>query len=205
MGRKKVAGRKAFRSSRIDDSNNPISSELSPTMEVPGSRSVYSPSLRVPGDGGGTELVSGSSSFSLTVPVDGSKGAESGSSSLPADGDIGVDVPAKGAKPSVSRAECWKHMDKREIIENGIKSYIAICHYCKTELSADSAGGTGHLNRHFKACLKRAWQTFGAGMQAQLNFAADDTVSTWVYESRLEGGEYGESEIYELKHNYKPG
>jgi hypothetical protein len=24
-------------------------------------------------------------------------------------------------------------------------------------------------------------------------------------ESRLEGGEYGESEIYELNHNYKPG
>jgi hypothetical protein len=27
----------------------------------------------------------------------------------------------------------------------------------------------------------------------------------WVPESRLEGGEYGESEIYKLKHNYKPG
>jgi hypothetical protein len=25
------------------------------------------------------------------------------------------------------------------------------------------------------------------------------------FESRLEGGEYGESEIYKLKHNYKPG
>jgi hypothetical protein len=61
-------------------------------------------------------------------------------------GDIGVDVPVKGANPSVCRAECWKHMDKREIIEDGIKSYIAICHYCKTELSVDSAGGTGHLN-----------------------------------------------------------
>jgi hypothetical protein len=85
MGRKRVAGRKSFRSSRIDDSSNP-------TMEVPGSRPVYSPSLRVPGDGGGTEPVSGSSSFSLPVPVDGSKGVESGSSSLPADGDIGVDV-----------------------------------------------------------------------------------------------------------------
>jgi hypothetical protein len=178
MGRKRVAGRKAFCSSRTDDSNNPISSEFSPTIEVPGSRPVCSPSLRVLTDCGGTEPVSGFSSFSLLVLVDGSRGAESGSSSLPADGDIGVDVPVKGAKPSVSWAECWKHMDKREIIEDGIKSYIAICHYCKNELSADSAGGTGHLNRHFKACLKKAGQTFGAGMQTQLNFAADGTVST---------------------------
>jgi hypothetical protein len=94
-------------------------------------------------------------------------------------------VSVKGAKPSISRAECWKHMDKREIIENGIKSYIVICHYCKTELSADSAGGTRHLNRHFKACLKKAGQTFGAGMQTQLNFVADGTVSTWVYNPQL--------------------
>jgi hypothetical protein len=74
MGRKRVAGRKAFCSTRIDDSSNPISSEFSPTMEVPGPRPVYSPSLRVPGDGGGTEPVSGSSSFSLPLPVDASKG-----------------------------------------------------------------------------------------------------------------------------------
>jgi hypothetical protein len=42
------------------------------------------------------------------------------------------------AKPSVYRAECWKHMDKPEIVENGIKSYIVVCHYCKIELSLDS-------------------------------------------------------------------
>jgi hypothetical protein len=66
------------------------------------------------------------------------------------DGDhVPVPLPRK-SKASISRAECWNHMDKREIVENGIKSFIAICHYCKTELSADSAGGTGHLNRHFK-------------------------------------------------------
>jgi hypothetical protein len=117
----------------------------------------------------------------------------SGSSSLPADGGGGVRVcsgssslPADGAaKPSVSRAECWKHMDKREIVENGIKSYIVVCHYCKTELSADSAGGTGHLNRHFRACLKKVGQTLGAGVQTQLNFAADGTVSTWVYNPQV--------------------
>jgi hypothetical protein len=157
MGRKRVAGRKAFCSSRIDDSNNPISSEFSPTIEVSGSRPICSPSLRVPADGGGTKPVSGSSSFSLPVLVDGSRGAESGYSSLPADGDIGVDVPVKGAKPSVSRAECWKHMDKREIIEHGIKSYIAVCHYCKTELSADSAGGTVSTSKLVKKGRANFW------------------------------------------------
>jgi hypothetical protein len=33
--------------------------------------------------------------------------------------------------------------------------------------------------------LKKAGQTFGAGMQTQLNFAADGTVSTWVYNPQL--------------------
>ena len=101
------------------------------------------------------------------------------------DGDhVPVPLPRK-SKASVSRAECWNHMDKREIVENGIKSFIAICHYCKTELSADSAGGTGHLNQHFKACLKKVGQTLGAGVQTQLNFAADGTVSTWVYNPQV--------------------
>jgi hypothetical protein len=75
-----------------------------------------------------------------------------------------VPVPQK-SKASVSSAECWNHMDKREIIENGIKSFIVICYYCKTKLSADSAVGTGHLNRHFKACLKKVGQTVGGGVQ----------------------------------------
>jgi hypothetical protein len=196
MGRKRVAVRKAFCSGRTDDSNNPIpadgggtepvsgSSSFSLPVPVDGSRGAGSSSFSLPAPVDGSRGA-GSSSFSLPAPVDGSRGAESGSSSLPADGDIGVDVPVKGAKPSVSRAECWKHMNKREIIDDGIKSYIAICHYCKTELSTDSARGTGHLNRHFKACLKKAGKTFGASMQTQLNSVADGTVSTWVYNPQL--------------------
>jgi hypothetical protein len=97
---------------------------------------------------------------------------------------VPVPLPRK-SKASVSRAECWNHMDKREIVENGINSFIAICHYCKTELSADSAGGTGYLNRHFKACLKKVGQTVGGGVQTQLNFVTDGTVSTWVYNPQV--------------------
>jgi hypothetical protein len=57
-------------------------------------------------------------------------------------------------------------MDKQEIVENGI-IFIVICHYCKSVLSADSTGGTGHLNYHFKACLKKVGQTIGGGVQTQ--------------------------------------
>ncbi|KAJ1278634.1 hypothetical protein BS78_04G093800 [Paspalum vaginatum] len=94
-----------------------------------------------------------------------------------------VPVPAPTAK--CPKAECWKHMDKVEVVENGITTYIAICHYCKAELSAGSGGGTGHLNRHYKACLANLGQTKGGGVQTQLNFAANGTVSTWVYNPQV--------------------
>jgi hypothetical protein len=177
MGSKRTATRKPYASRRLDGSTSPC--ELAPTVEGRSDCGV------------GVHVCSAGANASL--PVDG------GSSSLPADGGEGVpvcsgssslraDVLVQSApKPSISRAECWKHMDKREIVDNGIKSYIDVCNYCKTELSADSAGGTEHLNRHFKACLKKVGQTLGAGVQTQLNFAADGTISTC--ESRLEGGE----------------
>jgi len=76
-------------------------------------------------------------------------------------------------------------MDKVEVVENGIKTFYATCHYCKAKLSAGSNGGTGHLNRHYKACLERLGQTRGGGVQTQLNFAADGTVSTWVYNPQV--------------------
>jgi hypothetical protein len=39
---------------------------------------------------------------------------------------VPVPLPRK-SKAFVSRADCWNHMDKREIVENGINSFIAIC------------------------------------------------------------------------------
>jgi len=45
-------------------------------------------------------------------------------------------------------------------------------------------GGTGHLNRHYEACLKKySKHEQGGGVQTQLNIAADGSVSTWVYNS----------------------
>jgi hypothetical protein len=170
MGRKRTATRKPYASRTIDGSSSPCA--LAPTLEgrSDDGSAIANASLPVHG-AGGVPICSGSSS----LPADGGGGVPvcSGSSSLPADVLV-----QSAAKPSVSRAECRKHMNKREIIESGIKSYIVVCHYCKTELSADFAGGTGHLNRHFRACLKKVVQT-------QLNFIADDTVSTWVYNPQV--------------------
>ncbi|WVZ81306.1 hypothetical protein U9M48_028697 [Paspalum notatum var. saurae] len=84
-----------------------------------------------------------------------------------------------------SRALCWKHTTKKKVTEDGVVHYFAVCNYCKRELSAGSGSGTGHLNRHYKACLARLGQTRGGGMQTQLNFAADGTISTWVYNPQV--------------------
>jgi hypothetical protein len=44
------------------------------------------------------------------------------------------------------------------------------------------------------------WYSRLKKITGSLHLAAGDPA-----ESRLEGGEYGESEIYKLKHNFKPG
>ncbi|WVZ62822.1 hypothetical protein U9M48_012522 [Paspalum notatum var. saurae] len=59
------------------------------------------------------------------------------------------------------RQPCWKHITKKEVIEDGVIHYFAVCNYCQRELSAGSGSGTGHLNRHYKACLARLGQTRG--------------------------------------------
>jgi hypothetical protein len=160
MARKRVDTRKPYASRRIDDSSSPC--ELAPIVEG-----------RSDG-GGGVPMCSAGANASLLADGGGGVLVCSGSSSLP------VDVLVQSAaKSSVSREECWKHMDKQEIVENGIKNYIVLCHYSKTELSVDSAGGIGRLNRHFRACLKKVGQTLGAGGQTQLNFATNGTVTTW--------------------------
>jgi len=108
----------------------------------------------------------------------------------PPAGNVGDGVASGDNEPvppstGGSRAPCWNHMTKKEVIEDGVVHYFAVCHYCKRELTAGSGSGTGHLNRHYKACLARLGQTRGGGMQTQLNFDADGTVSTWVYNPQV--------------------
>lgn len=108
-------------------------------------------------------------------------------------GELGDAVAAECAPPSASsssakcssRADCWKHMVKKEVIEDGVVHFFAVCNYCKTELSTGSAAGTGHLNRHYKACLAKLGKTQGGGTQTHLNFAAGGTISTWVYNPQV--------------------
>nr|CCI55313.1 PH01B001I13.9 [Phyllostachys edulis] len=59
---------------------------------------------------------------------------------------------------------------------------ITTCNYCQAKLTARTAVRIGHLNRHYKACLRKIGvQSRGGGVQMQLNFEADGSVSTWVY------------------------
>jgi malic enzyme len=57
------------------------------------------------------------------VHVEAESFVASASSPANVDGDhVPVPLPRK-SKTSVSRAECWNHMDKQEIVENGIEFY----------------------------------------------------------------------------------
>lgn len=94
-------------------------------------------------------------------------------SPAPTDGNIGG---------SGRRANCWKHMTWSQEIQDSQTVDIATCNYCQAKLTARTAAGTGHLNRHYKACLcKIGAQSQGGGVQTQLNFEADGSISTWVY------------------------
>jgi hypothetical protein len=108
------------------------------------------------------------------------------------DGDCApASASSSGAKYS-SRADCWKHMVKKEVIEDGVVYFVVVCNYCKSELSAGSVAGTGHLNRHYKVCLTKLGKTRG-GTQTNLNFSADGTISTWVYNPQVARDEIAKS------------
>ena len=97
----------------------------------------------------------------------------------------GKDTAGTSVVPRAGGAECWKHFTKNTEMCNGKLVVVsATCKYCKKEYSAGSRGGTGHLNRHYEACLKKySKHEQGGGVQTQLNIAADGSVSTWVYNS----------------------
>lgn len=96
-----------------------------------------------------------------------------GDRSAAADGSPGNNALAPGGGLCNFRAKCWQHMQRQKVVKDGITHIIAVCNYCKSKLSAASSGGTGHLNRHYKACLTRLGQTQEGGIQTQLNFSAD--------------------------------
>jgi hypothetical protein len=46
--------------------------------------------------------------------------------------------------------EIFKELDGKQV------RYAATCHFCKSQLTAPSSGGTGHLRRHRKACAAKS-------------------------------------------------
>ncbi|KAG8091271.1 hypothetical protein GUJ93_ZPchr0011g27438 [Zizania palustris] len=72
------------------------------------------------------------------------------------------------------KAECWKHFVATEECIDGKMVRYAKCKYCSKMLSAVKGGGTGHLNRHYKAHLKeRSHAVDGGARQTQITFGSD--------------------------------
>ncbi|KAG8091272.1 hypothetical protein GUJ93_ZPchr0011g27031 [Zizania palustris] len=83
------------------------------------------------------------------------------------------------------KAECWKHFVATEECIDGKMVRYAKCKYCSKMLSAVKGGGTGHLNRHYKAHLKeRSHAVDGGARQTQITFGSDGSVSSWTYDPR---------------------
>ncbi|WVZ86553.1 hypothetical protein U9M48_033312 [Paspalum notatum var. saurae] len=95
-------------------------------------------------------------------------------------------------KPRRTTSPAWEDIDP--IYTNiGGKTVRtgAICKWCKSNLSAGSGGGTGHLLRHVRDCkVKAAVQ----GKQSQLKFNPDG--SDWLLEKKVIG-----LRLIEVSHN----
>jgi hypothetical protein len=101
------------------------------------------------------------------------------------DGDCAPALASSSSAKYSLRADCWKHMVKKKVIDDGVVHFFVVCNYCKSELSAGLAAGIGHLNRHYKACLAKLGKIQGGGTQTNLNFCADGTISIWVYNPQV--------------------
>ncbi|KAG8060088.1 hypothetical protein GUJ93_ZPchr0002g25323 [Zizania palustris] len=77
------------------------------------------------------------------------------------------------------KAECWKHFVAiEECVDSKVVRY-ANYKYCSKMLSVVKGGGTGHLNRHYKAHLKELAQMVdGGARQTQITFGSDGSVSS---------------------------
>jgi hypothetical protein len=57
--------------------------------------------------------------------------------------------------------------------------YGARCLHCSKEYSALSTGGTGHLSRHLKTCVKKREKS--RMTQSQISFNPDGSMRSWDY------------------------
>ncbi|WVZ54200.1 hypothetical protein U9M48_005037, partial [Paspalum notatum var. saurae] len=106
------------------------------------------------------------------VPVS-DPGTGTGSTALPAGSSA-----AGAARRSRKRSKCWNDFDEVTNVVNGKTVRCgAVCKYCKSNLSAESASGIGHLLRHncpAKQAYERSGQVqFVLKMNADVAFILD--------------------------------
>lgn len=79
-----------------------------------------------------------------------------------------------------STSDVWNDFEQLFKDINGKKvRYAAKCLYCKSQLTASSTAGTGHLKRHHITCASKAQRA--AKTQSLIQFNADGSVRSWDY------------------------
>jgi hypothetical protein len=79
-----------------------------------------------------------------------------------------------------STSDVWNDFEQLFKDINGKKvRYAAKCLYCKSQLTASSTAGTGHLKRHRITCASKAQRA--AKTQSLIQFNADGSVRSWDY------------------------
>jgi hypothetical protein len=77
-----------------------------------------------------------------------------------------------------STSDVWNDFEQLFKDINGKKvRYATKCLYCKSQLTASSTTGTGHLKRHRSTCASKAQRA--AKTQSLIQFNADGSVHSW--------------------------
>jgi hypothetical protein len=107
------------------------------------------------------------------------------SASTPVDVDVDDSPTASTTKmfrrARATRSDVWQDMEQvNNHVGGKLVRVAAICNYCKSCLSGPSAGCTGHLRRHIKACKKKTLAA-SSSSQSHLHFGSDGNVQTFQY------------------------
>ena len=95
------------------------------------------------------------------------------------DGGVSASTDTRGTSATASGkrvSAVWEWFDE---IKDGKLRTSAICKHCGTRYSARSTGGTGHLIRHMKSCMKK--QKHATMVQSRLALNPDG-LKNWRYD-----------------------
>jgi hypothetical protein len=111
------------------------------------------------------------------IDVDG-EGAEPNGTEPDGDEPGSEEPGAKRKCPSTS--PIWDDFQKLiKVVDGREVRYGAHCLHCSKEYSALSTGGTGHLSRHLKTCVKKREKS--RMTQTQISFNPDGSMHSWDY------------------------